>query len=123
MELTVVPVGAEENRVHNYGITSEDCFAHFDMQFQFWNLSTTVDGVLGQTYQPGFVNPVKRGVAMPIMGGVDRFRSSTMEAADCPRSQYTGVPIAEGSAMASFTASCGGGGLPNGVPGGMICRR
>ena len=71
------------NRVHNYGITSEDCFAHFDMKFQFWNLSTTVDGVVGQTtYQPGFLNYVKRGVAMPIVGAVDPFRSSTTETAD-----------------------------------------
>ena len=118
-----MPVGEEENRMHKYGISEDDCFAHFDMQFQFWSLSTKVDGVLGQTYQPGFVNLVKRGVAIPIMGGADRFRSSTMEAEDCPRSQYTGVAIAEGSAMANFMASCGSGGLPDGVPGGMICRR
>ena len=32
------------------------------------------------------------------------------------------MAIAEGSAMASFTASCGSSGPPDGVPGGMICR-
>jgi len=123
VELTVVPIGKEENRVHKYGLTDADCFAHFDMQFRFYNLSSFVNGVLGQTYAPGFVNPVKRGVAMPVMGGADRFLSSSLLATDCKTSQYTASAIATGSAMPSFMASCGSHDLPGGVPGGITCRR
>lgn len=121
--LTVVPITQEENRVHKYGITDEDCFAHFDMQFRFYNLSSSVNGVLGQTYQPGFVNPVKRGVAMPIMGGADRFSSSSLLATDCKTSQYTASAVPQGSALPSFMSVCGSSGLPAGIPGGITCRR
>lgn len=121
--LTVVPIGKEENRVHRYGIVGDDCFAHFDMQFRFHNLSSSVNGVLGQTYQPGFVNPVQRGVAMPIMGGADRFTSSSLLSTDCRVSQYTAQAIPQGSAMPSFIAMCGSSALPAGVPGGLTCRR
>jgi hypothetical protein len=121
--LTVVPIGKEENRVHNYGMTEDDCLAHFDMQFRFYNLSSSVNGVLGQTYQPWFESPVKKGVAMPIMGGADRFVSSSLLATDCETSQYTASAIPEGSAMPSFIAMCGSSGLPEGVPGGITCRR
>jgi hypothetical protein len=119
----VVPIGKEENRVHNYGVTEDDCLAHFDMQFRFYNLSSSVNGVLGQTYQPGFESPVKKGVAMPIMGGADRFVSSSLLATDCQTSQYTASAIPEGSAMPSFIAMCGSSELPEGVPGGITCRR
>jgi hypothetical protein len=122
--LSVVPIGKKENDVHKYGVnTEEDCFAHFDMQFSFHNLSSSVNGVLGQTYQPGFVNPVKRGVAMPIMGGADRFFSSSLLSTDCRMSQYTATPVAAASAMASVRAICESSGLPTGVPGGITCRR
>ena len=123
VSLTVVPIGKEENRVHKYGITDEDCFAHFDMQFRFYNLSSSVNGVLGQTYQPGFVSPVKRGVAMPIMGGAERFVSSSLLTTDCKMSQYTASAIPQGSAMPSFMGVCGSSDLPAGVPGGITCRR
>jgi hypothetical protein len=122
--LTVVPIGKLENKVHNYGInTDENCFAHFDMQFTFHNLSSTVHGVLGQTYQPGYVNPVKRGVAMPIMGGADRFFSPSLLSTQCRMSQYTATPIAPGSALPGFRAICESSGLHSGVPGGITCRR
>ncbi|KAG0564787.1 hypothetical protein M758_8G135500 [Ceratodon purpureus] len=123
--LTVVPIGEKESKVHGYGIGADDCFAHFDMQFRFYNLSSLVDGVLGQTYQPDYVNPTKRGVAMPIMGGADRFFSSSLLATDCKMSKYSGLAIPVGSAMPSFDAVCGSkaGSLSNGIPGGLICRR
>ena len=123
--LTVVPISQKESKAHDYGIGADDCFAHFDMQFRFYNLSSTVNGVLGQTYQPKFVNPTKRGVAMPIMGGADRFSSSSLLATDCKVSQYSGSAIPVGSAMPSFDAVCGSkaGSLSEGMPGGLICRR
>ncbi|KAG0564776.1 hypothetical protein KC19_8G139200 [Ceratodon purpureus] len=123
--LTVVPIGEKESKMHGYAIGADDCFAHFDMQFRFYSLSSSVSGVLGQTYQPDYVNPTKRGVAMPIMGGADRFFSSSLLATDCKMSQYSGTDIPVGSAMPSFDAVCGSkaGSLSNGIPGGLICRR
>jgi hypothetical protein len=123
--LTVVPIGQKESRAHGYDIRDDDCFAHFDMQFRFYNLSSSVNGVLGQTYQPEYVNPTKRGVAMPVMGGADRFLSSSLLATDCKMSQYSGSAIPAGLAMPSFDAVCGSnaGALFAGIPGGLICRR
>ncbi|KAG0560230.1 hypothetical protein KC19_10G164400 [Ceratodon purpureus] len=117
VSVTAIPVTKEENRVHRYGITDDDCFAHFDMQFRFYNLSSSVNGVLGQTYQPGFVN------AMKTMGGADRFASSSLLATDCKASQYTASPVPPSSAMPSFEVACGSSGKPSGVPGGITCRR
>eukprot|EP01018_Ginkgo_biloba_P021944 Gb_02718 [translate_table: standard] len=51
--------------------------------FKYLNLSPNVEGVLGQTYRPDFKNPVKVGVAMPIMGGEDKYRTSSLLSADC----------------------------------------
>jgi hypothetical protein len=121
--LSVVPITKKESDGHGYAITDDDCFAHLDMQFRFHNLSSSVNGVLGQTYQPGYVNPSKRDVGMPIMGGADKFFSSSLLATDCKVSQYTATAIEEGSAMPSFNTVCGSTGLPNGIPGGIACRR
>jgi hypothetical protein len=117
--LTALPIGHEENRVHKYGIGEDDCFAHFNMQFRFFSLSSKVNGVLGQTYQPGFVNPVKRGVAMPIMGGADRFITSSLLATDCKMSQYTATAVAlrDKSTLPNLT-SCG-----SSASGALTCRR
>ncbi|XP_024361876.1 uncharacterized protein [Physcomitrium patens] len=117
--LTALPIGHEENRVHKYGIGDDDCFAHFNMQFRFFSLSSKVNGVLGQTYQPGFVNPVKRGVAMPIMGGSDRFITSSLLATDCKVSQYTATAVAlrDKSTLPNLT-SCG-----SSASGALTCRR
>ncbi|KAL7223630.1 hypothetical protein ACSBR1_025142 [Camellia fascicularis] len=47
-------------------------------------LSENVEGVLGQTYWPDFKGPVKRGVPMPVVGGEDKFQtSSSLVSADC----------------------------------------
>lgn len=121
--LSVVPIGKKESDVHGYGIGDDDCFAHLDMQFRFHNLSSSVNGVLGQTYQPGYVNPTKRGVVMPIMGGADRFQSSSLQATDCKVSQYTATAIAAGSAMPSFNTECGSSSGLGGSGGILTCRR
>ncbi|KAK9284275.1 hypothetical protein L1049_023445 [Liquidambar formosana] len=83
ISVNVVPITKEDDRIHNYQIPSDDCFAHLEVQFKFFHLSEQVEGVLGQTYRLEFQNPVKRGVAMPIMGGEDKYKTSSLVLADC----------------------------------------
>ncbi|XP_020215398.1 uncharacterized protein LOC109799262 [Cajanus cajan] len=84
ISVNVVPVTREDSRVHNYQIPHDDCFAHLEVQFKFHGLSQKVEGVLGRTYQPDFENPAaKLGVAMPVVGGEDRYRTTSLVAAHC----------------------------------------
>ncbi|KAK3026139.1 hypothetical protein RJ639_042582 [Escallonia herrerae] len=83
MSVNVVPVTKEDDRVHSYQIPSDDCFAHLEVQFKFFHLSEKVEGVLGQTYRPEFKSPVKIGVPMPVMGGEDKYKTSSLVSADC----------------------------------------
>ncbi|MFQ6621301.1 hypothetical protein Gotur_001975, partial [Gossypium turneri] len=83
ISVNVVPVTREDDRIHNYQIPSDDCFAHLELQFKFYGLSSKVEGVLGRTYQPDFMNPAKPGTAMPIVGGEDKYRTSSLLTADC----------------------------------------
>ncbi|XP_030551012.2 uncharacterized protein LOC115755668 [Rhodamnia argentea] len=83
ISVNVVPVTKEDDRIHNYQIPSDDCFAHLEVQFRFFGLSPKVEGVLGRTYQPNFENQAKPGVAMPVVGGEDRYRTSSLLSADC----------------------------------------
>lgn len=75
MEVRAVGIGEEENRTHGYGLPAGDAFAHLEMQFKFGRLSEEVEGVLGKTYRAGYISPVKKGVAMPMMGGEDRYKT------------------------------------------------
>ncbi|CAL5196787.1 unnamed protein product [Lathyrus oleraceus] len=82
--VNVVPVTKEDSRIHNYQIPDNDCFAHLEVQFKFSDLSSKVEGVLGRTYQPNFENPAaKLGVGMPVVGGEDRYRTTSLLSADC----------------------------------------
>lgn len=83
MDIRVTPIGEEENRVHNYRLPSDDAFAHLETQFRFFDLSDDVEGVLGKTYRPGYVSPVKRGVAMPMMGGEDKYKTPSLYSPAC----------------------------------------
>ncbi|KAF3453629.1 hypothetical protein FNV43_RR04070 [Rhamnella rubrinervis] len=83
ISVNVVPVTKEDDRIHNYQIPSDDCFAHLEVQFRFYGLSSNVEGVLGRTYQPDFQNPAKPGVAMPVVGGEDKYRTTSLFSADC----------------------------------------
>lgn len=83
ISVNVVPVTKEDDRIHNYQIPSNDCFAHLEVQFRFYGLSSEVEGVLGRTYQPDFVNPTKPGVAMPVVGGEDKYRIPSLLSSNC----------------------------------------
>ncbi|KAF7805572.1 Root_cap domain-containing protein [Senna tora] len=83
MDIKVRPIGEEENRVHKYQLPADDAFAHLETQFRFKNLSDEVEGVLGKTYRPHYVSPVKRGVPMPMMGGEDKYRTSSLLSPSC----------------------------------------
>ncbi|XP_028779883.1 uncharacterized protein LOC114736269, partial [Neltuma alba] len=81
--VNVVPVTKEDDRIHNYQLPSDDCFAHLEVQFRFTKLSSDVEGVLGRTYRPDFENPAKPGVAMPVVGGEDKYRTASLLSASC----------------------------------------
>ncbi|OEL14921.1 hypothetical protein BAE44_0024060 [Dichanthelium oligosanthes] len=83
-----VPVTDEDDRVHRYGRTDKDSLVHLDLGFKFWNLTGDVDGVLGQTYGPGYVSKLDIGAKMPIMGGAPRYLSSGLFATDCAVSKF-----------------------------------
>ncbi|MFS7915945.1 hypothetical protein Hanom_Chr02g00171331 [Helianthus anomalus] len=83
IDMKAVPVTKAEDKAHNYQLPSNDAFAHFETQFKFSNLSDEVEGILGKTYRPGYESPVKRGVAMPIMGGEDKYEVPKLTSAAC----------------------------------------
>ncbi|KAJ8425325.1 hypothetical protein Cgig2_018942 [Carnegiea gigantea] len=93
ISVNVVPVTKEEDRIHNYQIPSDNCFAHLEVQFRFFGLSSQVEGVLGRTYQPDFNNPAKPGVAMPVVGGEDKYRTSSLLSADCKSCLFSPVGL------------------------------
>lgn len=83
MDVKVVPITKEEDIAHGYRLPEGDAFAHLEMQFRFKGLSDQVEGILGQTYRPGYVSPVKKEVAMPMMGGEDKYQLPSFLSTKC----------------------------------------
>ncbi|KAM7279981.1 hypothetical protein ACFE04_007115 [Oxalis oulophora] len=113
----VVPITEEDSRIHNYGITEEDCFAHLDLGFKFYSLTNEVNGVLGQTYCPDYVSRVNVKVSMPVMGGNREFKTSSLFAPDCAVARFSGNGESEGVKIAEMPdmkcgSGMGGGGVP-----------
>nr|CAD1840839.1 unnamed protein product [Ananas comosus var. bracteatus] len=106
IKASVVPVTKEDSAVHRYGVPDNDCFAHLAVQFKFFGLSESVEGVLGQTYRPGFDNPVKRGVPMPVMGGEDRYATSGLLASDCRSCIFSPAPAAAVAGSSRCLSQC-----------------
>ncbi|KAL6865143.1 hypothetical protein ACP4OV_016294 [Aristida adscensionis] len=96
----VVPITAEDSRIHNYGVTEDDSLAHLDLGFKFYDLSDNVHGVLGQTYRPDYVNKLNVTAKMPVMGGAESFVSSGLFATDCAVARFGhGTTVGAGIAM------------------------
>nr|XP_043613623.1 uncharacterized protein LOC122585561 [Erigeron canadensis] len=85
----VVPIGEDESKIHGYDITKDDCFAHLELGFKFYNLSDVVDGVLGQTYKTDYVSKINVRAKMPVMGNVPKYSTSHIFATDCAVSRFS----------------------------------
>ncbi|KAI3906254.1 hypothetical protein MKW92_000440 [Papaver armeniacum] len=116
----VVPITEEESKVHNYGITKDDCFAHLDLGFKFYSLGENVNGVLGQTYANNYLSKVNMGASMSVMGGDDKFITSSVFAKDCAVARFTGSAISSSRSSSEYASlSCG-----SGIDGrGVICKK
>ena len=123
ISVNVIPVTEEDNRIHNYHIPSNNSFAHLEVQFRFFSLSATVEGVLGQTYQPNFHNPAKPGVAMPVVGGADKYGTGSLLSADCKSCLFSpGSNVTKGRLLSmEYDALDCTGGISSGN--GIVCRK
>lgn len=123
ISINVVPVTKQDDRIHNYQIPVDDCYAHLEVQFRFYGLSSKVEGVLGRTYQPDFKNPAKPGVAMPVVGGEDKYRTPSLLSADCNSCVFSpaGVLEPEDSLVIEHgMLDCTGGAISGN---GIVCRK
>nr|GMC46743.1 uncharacterized protein LOC109190948 [Ipomoea batatas] len=120
----VVPITEKESRIHNYGITEEDCFAHLDLSFKFESLSGEVNGVLGQTYGSKYESRVKMGVVMPVLGGDKQFSSSGIFSTDCGVSRFTGRNQADETDAQNNIVEYASLECSSGIHGrGVVCKR
>nr|GMD83143.1 BMP-binding endothelial regulator protein [Ipomoea batatas]GME17691.1 BMP-binding endothelial regulator protein [Ipomoea batatas] len=118
----VVPVTEQESAIHGYGIPANNSFAHLEVQFRFFSLSPRVDGILGRTYRPDFQNPAKPGVEMAVVGGEDKFRTSSLLAADCNSCVFAPGNVTAGVEREYYgTVDCATGGTDGGY--GIMCKK
>ncbi|TKW19052.1 hypothetical protein SEVIR_5G472700v4 [Setaria viridis] len=96
----VVPITAEDSRIHNYGVTDDDSLAHLDLGFKFHDLTDDVHGVLGQTYRPDYVNKLDVKSNMPVMGGAPDYLSSDLFSTDCAVARFGRRPATIGGGPA-----------------------
>lgn len=123
ISVNVVPITKEDDRIHNYQLPSNDCFAHLDVQFRFYSLSTKVEGVLGRTYQPDFKNPAKPGVQVPVVGGENKYRTSSLLSSKCNSCIFSPAGVSKESdalVMDFGTLDCTGGSSGGR---GIVCRK
>ncbi|CAA2971674.1 Hypothetical predicted protein [Olea europaea subsp. europaea] len=120
IKATVVPITKHDSKVHKYGITEEDCFAHLDLGFKFYSLSGEVNGVLGQTYARNYTSRVKMGIDMPVLGGQREFASSGLFSTDCAVARFKKTE----SLISSNTFEYGNLNCASGFDGrGVVCKR
>ncbi|PIA46201.1 hypothetical protein AQUCO_01500013v1 [Aquilegia coerulea] len=107
ISINVVPITEQDDKIHNYQIPSDDCFAHLEVQFRFIGLSTEVEA--------------KPGVAMAVVGGEDKYRTTSLVSSDCAFCMFSpaGVETKENSLVMDYgTLDCGGNG-----GNGIVCRK
>ncbi|KAK3433180.1 hypothetical protein EUGRSUZ_D00697 [Eucalyptus grandis] len=119
--VSVVPITEEDDRIHSYGIPRNDSFAHLEVQFRFFGLSQRVDGVLGRTYRADFENPAKPGVEMAVVGGEDRYRTSSLLSSDCAACVFAPGDDKEVSFLRQYAMLSCTSGVADGI--GMVCRK
>ncbi|KAK8707434.1 hypothetical protein V6N13_058495 [Hibiscus sabdariffa] len=90
LNIKVRAIGEHENKVHNYQLPADDAFAHLETQFKFIQASPLVEGVLGKSYRPDYVSPVKLGVPMPMMGGEDKYVTPSLYSPLCNACRFKG---------------------------------
>ncbi|XP_077251435.1 late embryogenesis abundant (LEA) protein-like protein [Tasmannia lanceolata] len=123
ISVKVAPVTNQDDKIHNYHIPSDNCFAHLEVQFRFFGLSPKVEGVLGQTYRPDFKNSAKHGVAMPVVGGENKYRTTSLLSPDCSFCIFSpaeAVAKQRSVVIDSGTLDCTGG-VGNGY--GIVCKK
>ncbi|KAE8735550.1 Beta-galactosidase 8 isoform 1 [Hibiscus syriacus] len=89
LNVRVRAIGEHENKVHNYQLPADDAFAHLETQFKFTQLSPLVEGVW-KDLSAGLVSTVKRGVPMPMMGGEDKYVTSSLYSPLCNACRFKG---------------------------------
>ncbi|MQL76108.1 hypothetical protein Taro_008496 [Colocasia esculenta] len=117
----VVPITEEESRVHRYGVTADDCYAHLELGFKFFSLTDDVHGVLGQTYRDDYVSRVKMSSNMPIMGGEPKYAVPHLFSTDCKVTRFgktagTGIAMATEKPVLSCESGMRGGH-------GIVCKK